>query len=139
MWLVLVLSPPLIAWHCLKTWYVPDVPGSRSVTLESFMREKPNAAPQIVTLPAGTPIPFRMRISGNLFRTGEAVMPLVLTRPVEIALDKGKPTGYFRFAGDTWKYYKYFLSIWGNEELRAILTPTEGPVAQAGVLIRIEN
>jgi hypothetical protein len=138
-WLLLILVPPLVAWNYLKTGYQPAVTYSQSVPLQAFMGRKPTTAPQVVALPSGISIPVRIRIYGNMFRNEEAIMPLTLSRPVEIALENGKPTGYFRIAGEKWKYYKYNIAIWGKDSLDCELNPAGGPTARAGLQINMEN
>ncbi|HET6418925.1 MAG TPA: hypothetical protein VFG19_02140 [Geobacteraceae bacterium] len=137
-WLLLVLAPPLIGWHYMKMFHVPDVPDAPVVSLQEYLRQKPTAAPRIVALPSGVTVPVRIRISGNIFRNGDAIMPLTLLRPVEIVLQNGNPTGRFRIAGEKWKDSRYYLSVWGNEDLRTQLTPAEGPVMKTGFLINVE-
>jgi hypothetical protein len=129
----------MIAWHYLKTFYEPKVSFTETLPLNSFLYRKSMDTSQVVALPSGTNVPVRIRISGNLFRNIDAVMPLTLSRPVEVSLVDGKPTGYFRISGDKWRYYKYSISIWGNEPLDVGLTSRDGPTARAGILINVED
>ena len=129
-WLLCVLIPPLLAQHLASADVPPDAP---IVSLQEF-RKQP-AAQQIVTLPAGSSIPVKVELSGDVFRPSNAsVLPLVLNEPVEIMMNNGQPTGDWRFTGESWARARetHWISIpW----LKAELTPQTGPEIRTSLVI----
>ncbi len=106
-WLLCVLIPPLLAHQFDAVAMPPDAPV---VSFEQFLQQP--SAHQAVALPAGTSIPVRVDISGNIFRASEtATFPLVLNEPMVIMMDEGKPTGDIRASGDRWIRWQDTLSI----------------------------
>lgn len=98
-WLLFVLLPPLLAQLAISTSVSPEIPV---VSLAAF-RANP-AAQQIVSLPAGSAIPVRFEVSGNLFRLEQdAVLPLILNEPIEVSMNDGQPTGQWRHPGESWR------------------------------------
>ena len=121
-WLLCVLIPPLLSQQRLSANFSPNTPP---VSLEEF-RKQP-ASRQIVVLPAGSNIPVKFEISGDLFTPGNtAMLPLVLNTPVEIMMNNGQPTGDWRLSGESWLRARetHWLSIpWINAELTAQTGP----------------
>ena len=135
LWLVVVLIPTLAA----NQW--SDSPPSATgatVPLHYFVRQSTPAPAQIVSLPAGTTIPLKVHVQGNVF-TGNAdiVVPFNLSKPLEISLNQGKPDGLFRVADGPWRKRSTSFII-QVLELDAALTPSEGPVASMLIDIRTE-
>lgn len=98
-WLLCVLIPPLLAERIVSAQPM----DAEVVSLAAFKANP--AARQIVALPAGSEIPVRFEVSGNLFRTGEnSTLPLILNEPVEISMNDGQPTGQWRFPGENWNF-----------------------------------
>lgn len=92
-WLLCVLIPPLLAQRLVSASAPPDAP---IVSLEEFRRQP--TSQQIVTLPAGSTIPVKVEVSGDVFRASNAsVLPLVLNVPIEIVMKNGQLTGNWRF------------------------------------------
>jgi len=97
-WLLCVLSPPLLSQK-LDTVAMP--PAAPLVTPSDY-RQHPGKL-QIVALPAGSTIPVKVDITGDVFRASStSVLPLVLNHPIEIMMNDGQPTGLWRLAGDSW-------------------------------------
>ena len=121
-WLLCVLVPPLLVHRLLGADAPPDAP---LVSLEEF-RKNPSAQ-QVVTLPAGSSIPVKIEVFGELFRPGNSsVLPLVLNEPVEIMMSNGQPTGDWRFPGENWLLARetHWISIpWLKAELNAQAGP----------------
>jgi len=97
-WLLCVVAPPLLA----QQFNSIDVPADAPIiSLSEFIRQP--AKQQIVALPAGTTIPVKVDISGDVFRANDtAVLPLVLKQPIEVMMDKGQPSGEWRYPGEKW-------------------------------------
>ena len=104
------------------------------MTLESFLQQAPSSA--IVTIPAGTRIPLKVRIDGDLVQDkGEFTLPLVLARPIEVVVVDGKPNGIFRGAEAAWKQRSHSLWIRGVQ-FGATLVPT-GPEASVSMTFSV--
>jgi len=134
-WLLCVLVPPLLAQWLVST----DVPaGVPVISLEEF-RKHP-ATRQVVSLPAGSNIPLKVEVSGDLFRTGNSsVLPLVLNEPVEIMMNNdGQPTGEWRFPGENWlraRETRWISIPW----IKAELTPQSGPEIHASLVFETRH
>jgi hypothetical protein len=104
-----------------------------TVSFEQFRRDP--GAHQIVALPAGSRIPLKLEVSGNVFRS-ETLSPLMLTlnEPVEIVVEQGKPTGEWRFAWGEWSQARasYWVRIpW----IRTELLPQSGPELRSSLMV----
>ena len=133
-WLLCVLIPPLLAQRLVSTNVPPDAPV---VSLEEF-RKQP-ATQQVVTLPAGSSIPVKVEVSGDLFQSSNSsVLPLVLNESVEIMMNNGQPTGDWRIPGESWARARetHWISIpW----LKAELTSQTGPEVRTSLVIRTQH
>lgn len=128
-WLLCVLIPPLLAQRLDNTHEPPPMP---TVSLEEF-RLRPTGA-KIVALPAGSHIPVKIEVSGDLFQPNEkAVLPLVLAQPLEIVMQDGQPSGDWRRSGANWEpRHTHWLSIpW----MKAEITPQDGPRIRGGLVV----
>ncbi len=117
-WLLCVLLPLLLAQRISATDMPPNTPV---VSLEEF-RQHPDRQ-QVVALPAGSTIPVKIEVSGNVFNAGKTTwFPLVLNAPVEVMMSNGQSTGYWRSPGANWESASetYSISIpWIKTELTA--------------------
>lgn len=133
-WLLCVLIPPLLAQKLVNTGVPPDAPV---VSLEEF-RKQPTRQ-QVVALPAGSSIPVKVEVSGNVFRaSNESTLPLVLNEPLEIMMNNGQPTGDWRFPGESWALAReaHWISIpW----IKAELTPQTGPEIRTSLVIETQH
>lgn len=143
LWLLLVLIPPLVAQRFLKKHAASAVSSNIPVvSLQAFRKERAaDSSGIIVALPAGTRVPVKIAITGNIFKNEETIMPLMLSQPVDISMENGKPSGYFRLAGGEWQYYRHNLTIKGKgQKLNTEISPLEGPaVLNAGFTISAEQ
>jgi hypothetical protein len=133
-WLLCVMIPPLLAQRMADTHVPPEAP---LVSLEEF-REQP-ATQQVVLLPAGSSIPVKVEVSGNVFRANsEAVLPLVLNEPLEIMMSNGQPTGDWRFPGESWELAReanWIRIPW----IKAELTPQNGPEIRTSLVVETQH
>ena len=133
-WLLCVLLPSLLAQRLASADVPRDAPV---VSLEAF-RQQPTRR-QIVALPAGSAIPVKVEVSGDIFRASNtSVLPLVLNEPLEIMMNDGQPTGEWRFPGESWALARepHFISIpW----IKAELPPQTGPEIRASLIVRIRR
>lgn len=125
-WMAVVLGLPLAA-HWRDHADVPhDAPA---LSLDQF-RQGPASGARTVVIPAGTPVPVEIEVTGSLFRNGTATLPLTLAMPVEVMTMDGVPTGVIRFPDEAWTDADgaAWIRIPG---LKARLTPERGPTAHA--------
>jgi hypothetical protein len=106
-WLLCVLIPPLLA----HKWVGPvDLADAPVVSYQQF-QQQPNAR-QAVALQAGMTLPVKIDLSGNLFRaSSELTFPLVLSEPLFIMMNEGKPTGEMRVPEGNWMRWQDSLII----------------------------
>ena len=133
-WLLCVMIPPLLAQHLASAEVPPDAPV---VSLEEF-RKQP-AAHQVVLLPAGSTIPVKFEVSGNVFRASNtSTLPLVLNEPLEIMMNNGQPTGDWRFPGESWALARETNWIhipW----IKAELTSQTGPEIRTSLVVETRH
>lgn len=125
-WILVVLGVPLAVHRFSRTVDRPDAPH---IALDQFRKDAPSGR-RIVTIPAGTPVPVEVEVSGSLFRNAIATLPLTLAMPLEVMTTDGTPTGEVRFRGETWT--DAGQAVWIRiPPLKARLTPDRGPVVHA--------
>ena len=133
-WLLLVAAPPAFGFQYLNSFTAPAVPA---VPLQAFLQQGRGSALQVVSIPAGTAIPLKVRLDGDmLLQPGTATVPLTLAQPLEVALSDGRPDGRFRFAGEPWQ--KFTLHI-DELKLEAEISPGNGAAASARMHMKIEK
>jgi hypothetical protein len=133
-WLLLVLSPPLL----IQQFELNKTPPFAPMNSLAQFRQNPDGR-QIVTLPAGSDIPVRVEVSGDLFRPSKnSVLPLVLNRPIEIMMENGHPTGDWRSPGEGWLQARetHWITIpW----IKAALTPKNGPEIRSCLVVETRH
>ena len=134
-WLAVVLSPVVASYYIVRQY---SVPGGDTVSLAAFRQQLQVPTQQIVSLPAGTVLPIQIKLKGDVFeQENVAVVPVTLTKALQIVLRDGEPNGHFRVAQGDWKQRMYNFWV-RNLKLEASLTPTEGPIASAAMEISTE-
>ena len=135
-WTVLVLAAPLVGHRYASALLPPEVPVT---PLEAFRSGADLAGLRIVGLPAGTRVPVRVEVSGDLFRPApDAILPLTLDQPLEILLRDGQPTGDVRAPGGPWRLARetHWISIpW----MRASLDPARGPQVESALVVDFQG
>lgn len=125
-WMLVVIGVPLAVHHHSKPAAQLDAP---MLSLEQFRKDFPSGN-RIVTIPAGTPVPVEVEVSGSLFRNTIATLPLTLAAPLEVMTADGMPTGEVRFRDESWTDANN--AVWIRiPALKARLTPERGPVVHA--------
>ncbi|HYD69568.1 hypothetical protein [Azospirillum sp.] len=129
-WTLVVLSVPLAVQRYGDFGAPAEAPA---LTLDAFRKGAGAEGRRILTLPAGTPVPVEVRFAGNLFRNDPAItLPLTLSKPVELVLENGVPTGEARFDGEPWA--RGTAGLWLHiPKLDGALTPDRGPLVRAVV------
>src|SRR5581483_3059289 len=109
------------------------------MSLKEFAQFETLAPERVVRLPAGTVIPVRMEVVGDvLAEENVAVLPLRLSRDVDLVVRGGKPDGVFRVQGGEWKKYLYNYRMRAFD-LHSTLTPSGGPQASVRIEISVDN
>lgn len=131
-WSVVVLAAPLLGHRYASGLMPPEAPVS---TLAAFQAGVDTRGLHIVSLPAGTRVPVRVDVSGDLFRPApDAILPLTLDQPLEILLRDGQPTGDVRAPGGAWLLARetHWISIpW----MKASLDPAHGPQVESALVV----
>jgi hypothetical protein len=136
LWLAVVVVPPVVAY---EWWKSRELPATSVISLDAYQRQPDARATAVVTLPAGTRIPLKVRIGGGVVVDGSDVtLPLTLAKPIDISVTDGKPDGRFREAGGEWKRRAY--SMWVRAvEMEGTLTPYAGPAASLRFELTIDH
>jgi hypothetical protein len=138
-WLLCVLALPVTSHWLEKVTLSPEAP---LVTLQEFhlhpMRQ------QVIAMPAGSIIPVKVGVSGNVFRTGnqsignQLIFQLVLNEPFEIMMNNGQPTGDWRLPGGSWAQANETLAI-KIPMIKANMTPQTGPEINSSLIVETQQ
>lgn len=112
-WLVLALLPALV----IAKWNEQEiVPVTNSMTLEQFLKNgNRSSLNAIVQVPIGTEIPIHITLQGNLSeKTKSIVIPVALSRPLELSVSEGKLDGRYRIDQGEWINPKRSFSLRGS-------------------------
>lgn len=136
LWVAVVVTPPAIAY---QWWKSQELPAAAVLSLDAYLRRSDTPAKAVVTLPAGTRIPLKVRIGGGVVEdNSDMSLPLTLARPIEISVTDGKPDGRFREPGGEWKRRIY--NMWVRAvEMEGTLIPSTGPAASLKFDLMIKN
>ncbi len=136
LWLMAVLAPAAVAYQYIESIQWVNAPP---VSLEKYLQQPAAAGEQIVALPAGTVVPLRIEIEGNILQAGQTLsMPLVLSRSLEVVAVDDKLDGRFRMTDGARVYRRSSLRM-AVTELQASLSPTTGPVLKARLNVDVGN
>ena len=134
LWLAIVLTPVVL----VHQWRggLQRAPDAAGMTLESFLRLGPPQGSAIVAIPAGTTIPLKVRIHGNIVQdAGELTVLLALARPIDVVVVDGKPNGVFRIADGDWKRRN---SLWISDfQVGGTLEASSGPAASVSMTFMV--
>ena len=134
LWLALVLAPAAVAYQYIESVQWVNAP---MVSLEKYLRQHAAAGEQIVALPAGTVVPVRVEIEGNMLQADQTLsVPLVLSRPLEVVVVDDKLDGRFRLADGSRVYRRSSLRITVTE-MQASLLPVTGPVVKTRLNVNV--
>jgi hypothetical protein len=134
-WLLLVLVPTAAAYHLDRD---PAPPEGPSVSLADY-RHGASGDPQVVHLPAGTEVPLEIRVTGDVLDgVGAVVLPVRLSRALEVAVHDGSPDGRFRVGAEPWKKALYNYRV-RDLNLRSTLTRERGPEVKVTLYISTHN
>ena len=96
-WLAIVVEIPVLITTTFVTTLAPVAP---LVPLTNF---HPGTGEQVVSLPLGTPVSLQISLDGPLLAAPvDKFLPMALKRPMDIALQNGKPEGRYRIEGGQW-------------------------------------
>lgn len=100
-WLSLVIVPAYAMAHLDPARPTPSAP---TISLNDLNKVRLSDQPQTLHLPAGTVIPLKVDLNSSLIAISPlAALPVQLTQPLDVLLDKGQPEGRYRFAGSPWR------------------------------------
>lgn len=135
-WMFAVLALPLLGQRYAAALVLPDGPV---ISLESFRQQRDTGGTRIVSLPAGTPVPVEVEVSGDLFDGAtNPVLPLKLAEPIEVLMVDGKLTGDTRYPGGVWlpaREARWIAIPWMKAELK----PENGPLVRAGLVVEFKS
>ncbi len=93
-----------IWWMLIATTLRTSPPEKAPISLAAYNQQTDQQGTYVVTIPAGSNIPFRVSISGSPIKdVDKHVIPLSLQHPVDIVLIDGKMTDMYRLQGETWQ------------------------------------
>jgi hypothetical protein len=132
LWLALVLGPTVVAAALERVAPEADLPIA---TLGEYTPAATAADQQIVRLPAGTVVPLRVQLSGDVLSVDEeATLPLRLTRDLDVVVRRGRLDERYRVGGGEWRSLLYNFRV-RRLEMTATLTPEQGAAAALKVQV----
>jgi hypothetical protein len=92
-WLCAVLLLPVLGYYSIDRTVAP-------------------ANGSVLEFPAGTVIPFKLRMKSDALQVDrDAQLPMKLAQPLRVAIDGVKPDGRFQLQGRDWKRFPYDVRI----------------------------
>ena len=135
LWVIAVLALPFLAHRYALANTLPDV---APVSLAAYRQLGDVSGFHIVSIPAGTEIPVKFEVSGDLFDHGSNPTFLLKTAmPIDLALRDGKLTGDTRRANETWLPKESLIVHipW----IKAELTPQQGAIVSSSLIVDLQN
>lgn len=136
-WLALVLVPTAVVYQWDRHTAAPDI---SAVALNSFMQQGgADTGQHVVRLPAGTSIPVRLHITGDVLEGSEMVtVPIILAQPVELVIQDGVPEGRYRAGAGEWRHRMYNVSVFARD-FKTTLTRKDGPQIHVHVNLKTNH
>lgn len=135
-WLAIIALPTFAIYNIDKR---ADVPTAPAISLENFKRQTQANAREVVTLPAGTTVPLKIELTGDVLKgINSATLPLLLSDSLDLSLKDGKLDGQFRIADGQWKLRKYNYRI-RDYLLTTSLDKKQGPRVKLTLHISTNN
>ena len=124
-WLSIIALPTYALDQLNQRHAVPVVPIEM---LQDYLSQTDKKSPtHIVRLPAGTTVPLQVRIHSNvLAQDTSGTISLLLTQPLDLVLENGKPNGQYRVAAGKWNDQRYKFMV-TNVQIDSSLMHEEGP------------
>ncbi len=136
LWIGAVLALPLLAHRNASAISIPDVPA---ISLSAYRQLADVSGFHVVRIPAGTEIPVKIEVSGDLFdNASNPVLPLKIATPIEVAMRDGQLTGDTRFPGGNWlpaREARWIQIPW----LKAELTPETGAAIRGSLIVNLKS
>jgi len=136
-WLVLIIGPTLAMDQWQRNVTVPELPVQ---SLADFQRSANTLGDlHIVRLPAGSSVPVKISVKGDILADDNVVvLPLQLTKALDIMVRGETPTGWYRVGDSQWhdKRYKYHLHV---NELSGLISRIQGPKISVNLFITTDN
>jgi len=136
-WVTLIITPALAVDHYQRNITVPNVPLLSLAELRDY--NGPPDQLNIVHLPAGSVIPIQVMVNGSVFAgDSHGVVPLHLSKGMDVVVQGNRPTGWYRVEGEQWhdKRYNYHVQ---KLDVSATLTREQGPSVNLSVFISTEG
>ena len=105
-WMVCVSAPAYAAFTTENTLNTlrSAPPVQDSVMLAEYLKSTDQRGTHIVSIPAGSSIPFKMSIAGNdITDVSEYSIPIKLGKSIDVVVKDGKMTGMHRVQGESWQ------------------------------------
>ena len=136
LWTVAVVSMPLLAQHYTVEYALPESPF---IPLATYLQQIDNSGLRIVSIPAGTPVPVTVEISGKVFDGSTSpILLLTLKAPIEIMMKDGQMTGDSRVPGGKWLITRE-SHWWTIPWLRATFVKGTGPALHTAVVVNFKH
>jgi hypothetical protein len=137
LWLSLVTLPTMAIY---KLGGLEDKPAVKPIPLSQFLQQTGSGmTEEAVTLAAGSTVPLKVELTGDVLEgLNGTILPMLLSRQIDIALKDGKPDGRFRVAESPWKKYIYNYRI-RDFSITSTLDRKQGPQVKLKLHICTDN
>ena len=91
--------------------------------------------PRILHIPAGTEVPIRISVSGDVISGNkETILPVKLSKSLDVVIEGSVPNGMFRIEQGPWKGRRRPYHI-RDVEISSAITPKVGPKVDLSLFI----
>jgi hypothetical protein len=136
-WLSLVTLPVMIIY---QSGALANNPNAIPIPLMQYLLqgERVGTTEKVVTLAAGSSVPLKVELTGDVLDGLNATLPMLLSQQIDIALKNGKPDGRFRVGQGPWKKYTYNFRI-RDFSMTSSLDRQQGPQVKLKLRISTDN
>ncbi len=137
-WLGIIILPTLAIYEIDK---LTDIPTAKIDSLSVYKQQNKLIVKkeEVVSLPAGTTIPLKIELTGDILNGVNTVtLPMVLSKSLDVVLQRGKLDGRFKVSNGPWKEYRYNYRI-RDYLLTPHLSKEQGPQINLKLYISTNN
>jgi len=137
-WLSLVILPVFAIYQSDRLKNMPD---ATPIPLTQYLQqgEQIGMTEEVVTLAAGSTVPVKVELTGDVLEgLNVTTLSMLLSQPINISLQDGKPDGRFRVSDGPWKKYTYNYRI-RDISMTSTLDRKQGPQVELKLYISTNN
>lgn len=133
LWLTAIAIPTLVVQQQAQS---NNMFAGQVIGLRQYQLQEESSQSQIVNIPAGTPVPMRIELQGDVLQgTTMAELPTMLSQPLDLEVASGQLAGRYRVNNGPWNNGPYYYRV-ENLDIRMSLSPDQGPLVSLKLKIK---